>query len=344
MPHGLDARLKVTLLTGFLGSGKTTILNALLAHPRMPRSAVIVNEFGEIGIDHLLVAQSSENIIELSNGCLCCTVHSDLVTTLFGLYAGRINGTIPSFERVIIETTGLAEPATILLTLFRDPVVSTRFVLDGVLTVVDSLNGSPTLATHRESTHQIAAADLLLLTKVDMSAANTLATLRGQLAAINPGCPVVEVINGSIDPAVLELANKQRLVDSDAVRQWHIVHEPHSHSEGIGSYSVVIDHSIAWPNVLAWIAAVRERLSPHVLRIKGLLAIHDHAGPLIVHAVQNVFYPPIFLPRWPSNDHRSRLVFIAQDMDSAHIEHTLDLLKASPDGIVHPPAFLQRGK
>jgi G3E family GTPase len=326
-----EKRLKINLLTGFLGSGKTTILNALLRDPHMPRSAVIVNEFGEIGIDHLLVAKSSDNIIELSNGCLCCTIQSDLVTTLFGLYAARVDGTIPLFERVIIETTGLAEPAPILLTLFRDQVVAPRYVLDSVVTVVDAVNGFRTLALQRESVKQVAAADLLLLTKTDLSTEGVTAALRAQLAAINPGCPIIDVVGGAVDPSVLQPPKIHQQPDpSVAARQWISVDESHPHysGSGIGCRAVAIDDPIAWPNFLAWVSSAREMLGPNLLRIKGLITIADRPdGPLVVHAVQDVFHPPAFLPAWPSADRRSRLVFITRDIDPALIEHTLTLLQ-----------------
>jgi G3E family GTPase len=326
-----DKRLKINLLTGFLGSGKTTILNALLRNPRMPRTAVIVNEFGEIGIDHLLVAKSSDNVVELSNGCLCCTIQSDLVTTLFGLYADRVNGKIPPFERVMIETTGLAEPAPILLTLFRDQVVAPRYVLDSVLTVVDAVNGSRTLDLQQESAKQVAAADLLLLAKTDLVSGSAAAALRTQLEALNPGCPIVEVVEGAIELSALWPAKLHEQAEpSGAARRWLRVDDKHPHysGKGIASHSAVFEDPIAWPDFLAWVAAIREKLGPGLLRIKGLITIADRpAGPLVVHAVQNVFHPPQFLPVWPSSDRRSRLVFITRGIDHAGIERTLDRLK-----------------
>ncbi len=324
---GADARIRTNLLTGFLGAGKTTLLNGLLRHPNLRRTAVIVNEFGEISIDHLLVAQSSDKVIELSNGCLCCTIHSDLVTTLFGLYAGLVNGEVPPFDRVVIETTGLAEPAPILLTLFRDAVVAPRFVLDSVLTVVDAVNGARTLDLQPESAKQVAAADRLFLTKTDLAAAAEKNALMERLDALNPGCPVFEVVGGAIDPSVLERRKVQTQTDA-AAHRWVKVPDTVPHAGGpVTAHAAVFEHAVAWEDFLAWIAAVRELLGPRLLRIKGLVKIAGLGdGPLVVHAVQDVFHPPEFLTAWPSSDQRSRLVFITRDIDAATIDRTLHSL------------------
>jgi G3E family GTPase len=321
-------RIRINLLTGFLGAGKTTLLNGLLRHPELRQTAVIVNEFGDVGIDHLLVAQSSDKVIELANGCLCCTIHSDLVTTLFGLYAGRVNGNIPPFDRVIIETTGLAEPAPILLTLFRDAVVAPRFVLDSVLTVVDAVNGSGTLDLQPESALQISAADRLFLTKTDLATADGVSALKKRLEALNPGCPVHEVTGGAVAPAILQPVRILEQTGKDsAPTRWVEVPHPPPHVSTVASRTAVYEQAIAWEDFLAWVNAVRELLGPHLLRIKGLMAIAGRdEGPLVVHAVQNVFHPPKFLPSWPSSDRRSRLVFITRDIDAASIDRAMEIL------------------
>jgi G3E family GTPase len=327
MPGG---RIHTNLLTGFLGAGKTTLLNGLLRHPELKRTAVIVNEFGEIGVDHLLVARSSEQVIELTNGCLCCTMQSDLVTTLFGLYAACVNGDIPSFDRVVIETTGLAEPAPILLTLFGDRVVAPRFVLDSVLTVVDAVNGARTLDLQPESAKQIAAADRLFLSKTDLADEEVTNALKGRLDILNPGCPVVDLAAGSaVSPSVLqhiELGGAN--ATADAQQRWIKVPDtlPHSHGSA-SSHTAVFDHTVEWDDFLSWVAAVRELLGPNLLRIKGLLEIAGRGGgPLVVHAVQDVFHPPEFLDAWPTSERRSRLVFITRDIDVAAVDRTLRLL------------------
>lgn len=315
-------RFPIHLLTGFLGAGKTTVLNGLLRHPELQRTAVIVNEFGAVGIDHLLVAQSSESVIELANGCLCCTIQSDLVTTLFGLYAARVNGEVPPFERVVIETSGLAEPGPILETLFINSIVAPRFALAGVLTVVDALNGARTVDLQPESAKQIAAADRVLMTKTDLASAAQLSALEERVQALNPDCSITQVLNGAVTPALLE-------PQQDAQVRWLPIPEGATHAlDGVRSRSVVIGNTIEWEALLAWIAAVKELLGPHLLRIKGLLAIAGREDtPLVVQAVQSVFHPPEYLPAWPAADRRSRLVFITREIDDALIDRVSRLLQ-----------------
>src|SRR5271157_5906716 len=195
--------IPVTLLTGFLGSGKTTVLNHVLKEPGMAATAVIVNEFGEIGIDHLLVERSSEDVVLLNSGCLCCTVRSDIVDTLTDLFVDRVKGKVPFFTRVAIETTGLADPAPILHTLMTEPIVAARYMLDGVVATVDAVNGAGTLDRQPEAVKQAAVADRLLLTKTDLADPGTAAALKAPLAALIKSAPVLSVANGTVDPALL---------------------------------------------------------------------------------------------------------------------------------------------
>src|SRR5215467_15812686 len=192
--------IPVTLLTGFLGSGKTTVLNHVLKQPGMAATAVIVNEFGEIGLDHLLVERSSEDVVLLNSGCLCCTVRNDIVDTLTSLFVDRAKNKVPWFTRVVIETTGLADPAPILHTLMTEPIVAARYMLDGVVTTVDAVNGAGTLDRQPESVKQAAVADRLLVTKTDLAGAEALSALRARLAALNPSAPIVTVAGGAVDP------------------------------------------------------------------------------------------------------------------------------------------------
>src|SRR5215475_4544193 len=195
--------IPVTLLTGFLGSGKTTVLNHVLKQPDMAATAVIVNEFGEIGIDHLLVERASEDVVLLNSGCLCCTVRGDIVDTLTNLFIDRVKGKVPFFTRVAIETTGLADPAPILHTLMTDPIVAARYMLDGVVTTVDAVNGAGTLDRQPEALKQAAVADRLVLTKTDLADADAVAGLKARLAALNPAAEVAAAAQGIVDPAVL---------------------------------------------------------------------------------------------------------------------------------------------
>jgi G3E family GTPase len=340
-----DNRIPITLLTGFLGSGKTTILNGLLRSPGMADVAVIINEFGAVSIDHDLVAEASGDVVQLANGCLCCAVRSDLVSTLFGLYAERVKGTLAPFRRVVIETSGLADPGPILLTLFADDVVARRFRVDGVLTVVDAVNGLSTLGREMEATKQAAAADRLLLTKLDLAPAKSVTALRQRLSALNPGSDIIAVANGKVDPAnLLDLGLGAHAGAGDVERWMGLAHShqdhdhehghehehEHHHDAGVVSHSVVLDQPIAWADMIDWINALQEFKGPNLLRIKGLANIADRPDrPLVVHAVQEVFHPPAFLDAWPSKDRRTRLVFILRDIKPAAIDKTLKILRGA---------------
>src|SRR5215472_7744551 len=197
------SRIPVTLLTGFLGSGKTTILNHVLKQPAMAATAVIVNEFGEVGIDHLLVEKATDDVVLMQSGCLCCTIRGDIADTLVNLFVDRAKGRIPGFERVVIETTGLADPAPILHALMQDPIVAERYMVDGVVTTVDAVNGMGTLDAQIEAVKQAAVADRLLLTKCDVAPDAARQGLEARLAALNPGAPVIAVTGGAVDPDLL---------------------------------------------------------------------------------------------------------------------------------------------
>ncbi len=346
MPSGPDERVPILLLTGYLGSGKTTILNRLLQHPGFSRTAVIVNEFGEVGIDHLLVARSNDDIIELSNGCLCCAMRSDLVSTLFGLHAERVRGGIRPFDRVVIETTGLADPAPILLTLFTDEAVARRYRVEGVLTAVDAVNGASTLDRQIEAVKQAAAADLILMTKLDLASSGAATALKARLGELNPGCPITETTNGDVDPTALVAAGARKLADPREVERWlghqELCRGHHAHHHGHAcepagadavSFSRVIDVPVTWDSLVRWVGAMRTFKGPHLLRVKGLVNIADRPGrPLLVNAVQETFHPPVFLDQWPSEDRRTRLVFILRHMTPDPIEETLEMLAAPPSG------------
>jgi G3E family GTPase len=343
-PTAIEAasRTPVTLLTGFLGSGKTTVLNHVLKRKEMAATAVIVNEFGEIGIDHLLVEKATDDVVLLQSGCLCCTIRGDIAETLVNLFVDRAKGRIPGFERVVIETTGLADPAPILHALMSDPIVAERYMVDGVVTTVDAVNGGDTLDRQVEAVKQAAVADRLLLTKCDLASAETRRALEARLAALNPGAPIIEVTGGQVDPAFLFNLG---LFDPDTktieVQRWlgeevfaddhdedeHHHAEPHGghdvnrHDAHISSFCITRDKPVSWTALSGWLDALSSMRGADLLRVKAIVAIDERPGqPVVLHGVQHQFHPPVLLPEWPSEDHRTRIVFITRDLPQTQIE------------------------
>ncbi len=334
--------LPVSVITGFLGSGKTTLLNRLIQHPDMARTAVVINEFGEIGIDSDLVESSDEDIVMMSSGCLCCTIRGELVDTLRGLYVKRARNEVPPFERLVIETTGLADPAPILHTLMADPVLSGRFRLDGVITTVDAVNGAATLDNHFESVKQVAVADRIVMTKSDLAEAPALASLGARLRALNPGADQLQVRHGDIAPGLLFEAGlynpESKSLD---VRRWlreeaygdshdhdheHEHHDVNRHDERIHAFCMTIDEPLAWNSVVTWLELLANYRGEDMLRVKGILNVAESEAPIVVHGVQHLFHPPVQLDSWPSEDRRSRVVFITRDMDADTVESMLSAL------------------
>jgi len=319
------AALPVTLLTGFLGSGKTTVLNHLLRQPGLARTAVIINELGEIGIDHDLVETATEDFVLLKSGCVCCSVRSDLIDTLRDLFLKRVRGQIAEFDRVVIETTGLADPAPVLHTLTGDPLVTARYRLDGVIATVDAVNGDDTLNRAFEAVKQAAIADRILLTKTDLAEAGAVGRLTARLRALNPGAPIISVVNGAADPAGLfdiglynpatKILDVQRWLNEEAFASHHDHHHDDGlsrHDDHIRSFVFTLDHPIASATLTRWLDMLVAFQGPDLLRVKGLVNVADRAGPLVIQGVQHIFHPPIELPAWPSDDRRTRIVFITQ--------------------------------
>jgi G3E family GTPase len=335
-----SALIPVTLLTGFLGSGKTTVLNHVLKEPGMAATAVIVNEFGEIGLDHLLVERSSEDVVLLNSGCLCCTVRGDIVDTLTSLFVDRVKGKVPHFTRVAIETTGLADPAPILHTLMTDPIVAARYMLDGVVTTVDAVNGALTLDKQPEAVKQAAVADRLLLTKSDLTEPAVRQAIEGRLKALNPSAPIVPVAQGAVDPALLfNIGFYDPVTKSADVRRWlrdeafesghdheHEHHHPdvNRHDDRIRAFCIIRERPISWDALSAWLDALATMRGDDLLRLKAIVALSDRPDqPVVLHGVQHLFHPPVLLPEWPSEDHRTRMVFITRDLPREAIETTL---------------------
>lgn len=335
-------RTPVNVITGFLGSGKTTLLNRLLQRPEMAGAAVIINEFGEIGLDHLLIATPSENTVLLSSGCLCCTVRGDLVETLADLYRKRHAGAIPPFDRVIVETTGLADPVPILQTLVADPELAPLFRLDSVVTLVDAVNGALQLDQHPESVKQAAVADRLLVTKTDLATAETVAALCGRLKRVNPGAQISMPVQGAASPEELFGAAMDR-ADPGAVQRWlseahfvhagavdnHHAHDVNRHDDHIRAFCIYHDAPVSAAGLEMWLNMLAALRGANLLRVKGLLNVEGN--PVAIHAVQTLIHEPVVLETWPDSDRRSRLVFITRDMTREEIERTLPMLNVRPD-------------
>ena len=337
----LPTSTPVSVITGFLGSGKTTLLSRLLADPRMSKAAVIINEFGEVGLDHLLVTAPREDVTLLSSGCLCCSLRGDLINTLTQLFNERARGEIPGFDRVLVETTGLADPAPVLLTVSADERLSEVFHIERVITTVDAAHGASQLDSQPESVKQACVADILLLTKTDIAAAAAAKELRERLKRLNPIAHTQDVVRGAIDPDWLfniaapgrpRLRDFCGLVDrADAHAGHHHGHAHHQHDEhaddvhgGIRSFSVIRDGKVTFAGLEVWMGMLGEVRGPDLLRIKGIVNVDGR--PIVVQAVQHMFHPLHELPEWPDDDRRSRLVFITRNISRDQIERTLDAL------------------
>lgn len=343
MATSAAARTPVSIITGFLGSGKTTLLNHLLQDPAMAGAAVIINEFGAVSLDHLLIATPNENTVLLTSGCICCTLRGDLVDTLRGLDRQRRDGALPPFDRVLIETSGLADPVPIMQSVVADEQLAPRFAMDGVVTLVDAVHGMLQLDQQSQAVKQAAVADQLLLTKTDLAPVS--AALHARLTRINPGAQQLTVCNGQIAAAGLFGAGLEAQADAGRLARWLSVaavaraeglHEDPRHNDGVRAYALMLDAPVSRAGMTAWLTALASLRGAHLLRVKALLNVDGN--PVVVHAVQTLIHEPLALARWPDADHRSRLVFITRELSRAAIENTLDLLRLRSANPLHTSA------
>ncbi|MBB4305230.1 G3E family GTPase [Rhodobium orientis] len=343
--------IPITILTGFLGSGKTTLLNRLISDPAMADAAVIINEFGEVGLDHMLVEAAEDGIVELSSGCLCCTVRGDLVKTLEDFLRRLDNGRLDTLSRIVIETTGLADPAPILHAIMLHPYLVLRYRLDGVVTTVDAVNGMATLDAHEEAVKQVAVADRIVLTKTDIAEDRGADALRERLAALNPGAPVVDAAGataeallncGLFDPT-RKIPDVARWLHEEAYRDsghthdhghsggHHHHHDVNRHDDHIRAFSLATDRAVPATALEMFIDLLRSAHGPKLLRVKGIVKLaEDPERPVVIHGVQEVFHPPATLPQWPDDDHRTRLVFITSDMPEEFVSRMFEAIAGTP--------------
>ena len=335
------ALIPVNLITGFLGSGKTTLLQRLLQSAELGTTAVLINEFGEVGLDHYLLQRVDEATVLLKSGCVCCTIRGDLRDSIRDLYDRRERGLVPPFERLVIETTGLADPAPIVATLAADPVLCHHFRLGNIVTVVDAVNGLSNLASFEESRRQAAVADRLVISKSDIADAGEVDRLRANLRRLNPTAAQLDAVRDPVsgahllagdieDPRAKSAEARRWLAEEEQALAGHEHdgghrhgHDRNRHGGDIVAFSVRLDEPLQWSAFAVWLTMLLNRHGQAILRVKGLLRVAGAPTPVVIHGVQHTIHPPAHLDAWPDGVPRTRLIVIAKGVDGARIEASL---------------------
>jgi G3E family GTPase len=313
------ARIPVTVVTGFLGAGKTTLLRRFLSSPEGQGTAVIVNEFGAVGIDDVLIRDSAEQTVLLGNGCICCITRTDLQIALRGLVFDRERGAVPRFGRVVIETSGLADPAPILQTFSTDRALGGEFHIDVLLAVVDAVNGEAALDSAAEARKQVILADRLVISKTDLATPATVERLTQRLQRLNPRAAIDIAVGGALDPG--------RIIEPGGGERSGFVAEA-EHSDGIASFVIEPDMPVEWPTFSRAMETLIALRGPDLLRVKGILNVTGCRGPVVVQYVQHLAHPPVELESWPDTNRRSRIVFITRNVSERDVNNLFAAVQA----------------
>jgi G3E family GTPase len=343
-----SALIPVNLITGFLGSGKTTLLQRALRSPELGTTAVLINEFGEVGLDHYLLERVDEATVLLESGCICCTIRGDLRDSIRELYDRRERGLVPPFERLIVETTGLADPAPIVATVTADPVLCHHFRIGNIVTVVDAVNGLSNLASFEESRRQAAIADRLVISKCEIADAGAIDRLRSSLRRLNPTAVQLaaapdpdsasRLLTGHIDDPLAKSAEARRwsaeaenlLAAHDHGKDHRHSHDVNRHGDDIFAFSVRLDEPLQWSAFAVWLTMLLNRHGRAILRIKGLLHVAGVPTPVVIHGVQHTIHQPTHLAAWPDGTPQTRLIVIAKGVDRARVEGSLAAFNRLP--------------
>lgn len=309
--------IPIHVVTGFLGAGKSTLLNALLRHPELADTAVIVNEFGDVGIDHHLIRSAIDRTVLLESGCLCCTLRGDLIDTLGYLQGQVAAGAVSAFGRVIVETTGMADPAPIMRTLIAEASLGPGFALGNVVTTVDAAAGASRLEAFVEAREQVAVADVVLITKADLASPEAARATEQAVRRLNPRAPIHRVEHGRIPPELI-------LTAPELSARGPAHGEGHAHTPGIVSAAVTVARPLPWQALRAWLASLTSLRGRDILRIKGLVNIQGCAGPVVIQGVQHTFHPPVLLPVWPDDDRASRIILVTRGIPATALQRSLE--------------------